>query len=211
MTTSNSPCPWLLKAAAFLNEIGIPARQVDQVSGFLPNVHISKGELEYTASCDVSDLLHEAGHLATVPAQFRSFLDGDVSKGQNRMLKELQSLETGPDSPLYRAVIQCSDPEATAWGWAAGEHLGIPKELRILDHHFDGDGATQRMALGMGHHYGISGLSHAGFCVTRPALVKHMRRPAYPKLLYWAHPVIDPAATTFQVMPLQDLDSSPSP
>lgn len=190
MTNSNSPCPWLLKAVSFLNEIGINTRQVQSIEGFLPNVRITHGELEFTAACDVSDLLHEAGHLATVPEQYRSYMDGDVSGGHKRMFTEISDLALDPDGPLFRAMIQCSDPEATAWSWAVGEHLGIPKELRILDHHFDNGGADQRMGLEMGHHYGINGLSHAGFCVTRPALAAHMKRPAFPELAYWAHPVI---------------------
>jgi hypothetical protein len=184
-----------VKTAAFLNEIGIKTVEVDQVEGFLPHCRINQGGLEYTSSCDVSDLLHEAGHLATVPAQFRHYLDGNVSNGQRRMLEETAEMELDPDEWLNRAVMQSSDPEATAWGWAVGEHLGIPKHLRILDHHFDNEGAFQRLSLDMGSHFGISGLSHGGFCVTRPALEKVMGRPAYPKLLHWLQPAIERAAS----------------
>lgn len=185
-----SICPWLFKTASFLNEVGIQAFEVDHVSGFLPNCRITHGAIQYTRDCDVSDLLHEAGHLATVPEQFRSYLDGDVGAGHKRMLAELQLLNLSPDEKLHRAAMQCSDPEATAWGWAVAEHLGVPVELRILDHHFSNDGATQRLAFGMGYHLGINGLAHGGFCVTRPALEKYMGRPAFPRLLYWVHPEI---------------------
>jgi len=190
-TTQKTACPWLLKAVDFLNDVGLPTRIVDEVSGFLPHIRITQGELECTLLADVSDLLHEAGHLATIPEQFRAYMDGDVGKGQKRMFEEVGKDVRDPDGPLYRAMIQCSDPEATAWGWAAGEHLQIPKELRVLDHHFEDGGADQRMGLEMGYHFGINGLAHAGFCVTRPALAERMGRPAYPKLKYWIHPVIN--------------------
>lgn len=185
------PCPWLQKAAAFLNEIGIKAVEVDRVKGFLPNCRITHGSIEYSRACDVSDLLHEAGHIATVPAQFRSYLDGDVGVGQKRMLDEIKEMDLHPDEKLNRAVMQCSDPEATAWSWAVAEHLEIPSALRILDHHFANDGATQRMSLGMGLHMGVHGLSHGGFCVTRSSLEKFLGRPAYPRMLYWMQPVIE--------------------
>lgn len=184
------PSLWLLKTAAFLNEIGIVTRLVDKIDGFLPCVRIVKGELEFTAQCEVSDILHEAGHIATVPLQFRAYLDGDVSPAQRKMLKEVSDAGTDPDEPLYRAVIQCSDPEATAWGWAAANHIGIPLEMRILDHHFDNGGADQRMGLELGHHFGIHGLSHAGFCVTSRSMAKHTGRPLYPNLAFWTQPVI---------------------
>ena len=186
-----APCPWLQKAAAFLNEIGIKAVEVDQVEGFLPNCRITHGSIEYSSACDVSDLLHEAGHIATVPAQFRSYLDGDVGVGQKRMLGEIAAMDLHPDERLHRAAMQCSDPEAAAWGWAVADHLEIPHELRILDHHFTNDGATHRMSMGMGHHLGIHGLSHGGFCVTRPSLEKYLGRPVFPRLLYWTQPVIE--------------------
>ena len=30
-----------------------------------------------------------------------------------------------PDGPLARAVVQCSDPESTAWKSAAGKEIGL--------------------------------------------------------------------------------------
>jgi len=193
-STTDTPemSPWLRKTVDFLNGIGIVTRQVESIEGFLPCVRIAKGELEFTAQCEVSDILHEAGHIATVPAQFRSYLDGDVSPAQRKMLQEIADAGLHPDEPLYRAVIQCSDPEATAWGWAAAEHIGIPLEIRILDHHFDDAGADQRMGLELGHHFGIHGLSHAGFCVTSRSMAKHTGRPLYPGLAFWTQPVIQP-------------------
>ena len=194
-TTPPSICPWLVKTAAFLNEIGIKTVEVEQVEGFLPNCRITEGGLVYTSACDVSDLLHEAGHIATVPAQFRHYLDGDVSSAHKSMLRDIAEMDLEPDEWLHRAALQCSDPEATAWGWAAGEYLDIPKELRILNHHFEHEGASQRLGLDMGHHMGINGLSHGGFCVTRKMLEKPMGRPAFPRLLHWTQPVIEKATS----------------
>lgn len=59
--------------------------------------------------------------------------------------------ETGvhPDDPLYRAVIQCSDPEVTAWAWATGTELGLPSEEIVRDDEYGGDCETIRLALQM--------------------------------------------------------------
>lgn len=60
--------------------------------------------------------------------------------------------------------MQCSDPEATAWAWAAGVHLGLPPEAVIMDHEYDGEGEGIRLALQLKCYLGINGLTHAGIC-----------------------------------------------
>jgi uncharacterized protein len=91
-----------------------------------------------------------------------------------------------PDSALARACIQCSDPEATAWAWAAGVHLGLdPKEI-VQDDEYGNGGSDIRLMLSMNKYMGINGLAFAGFCVTRPGPLEQMSGlPAYPKLAMW--------------------------
>ena len=113
----------------------------------------------------MSDLLHEAGHLALIPGRFRPGMNGDLSDGFTVMFKALDALDLPPDDPLSRAALQCSDPEATAWAWAAGTALGLPPETIITDDQYDGEGASIRQMLSMRLYLGIHGLIHAGLCL----------------------------------------------
>lgn len=81
--------------------------------------------------------------------------------------------------------MQCSDPEATAWAWAIGKHLGLPDEIIILDSEYDGTGANERLSLGMGAHLGVHGLAHAGFCAASKAYSEITNQPCYPNLAFW--------------------------
>jgi len=179
----------LAAAVTFLNSVGIKTDILPGATGFLEHVRIIEGRLEVDLRCPVSNLLHEAGHLALVPGRWRHLMSGDLSAGMERMFAEAKSLDLEPDSPLSRALVQCSDPEATAWAWAAGAHLGIPPELVILDSEYDGSGAEIRCQLlptltatrRTGGYLGVHGLAHAGFCALREGLPL----PMYPKMIRW--------------------------
>jgi hypothetical protein len=186
---------WVDVTVNFFNSIGLVTTYCDEATGFFPGISVRNGTLAVGPDCVVSDLLHEGGHLAVVPAQFRAYLNGNVGSGLHRMLDEIGALDLHPDDLLYRATIQASDPEVQAWGWACGEHLGIPEDLRILDSEFDGEGAVMRQALSMNCHAGINGLAHAGFCLARR--VRGLEKPAYPKLSHWIQPVIEPGSVTW--------------
>ncbi|WP_207190770.1 hypothetical protein, partial [Enterococcus faecium] len=139
--------------------------------------------------CRVSGLLHEAGHLAITPQMFRPLMDGNISSGQREMLRVVGESNLHPDDSLYRAVIQCSDIEATAWAWAAGRHLGLPGEEIIRTDEYDGEGESIRISLQVGAYIGIHGLAHAGFCAvrSRPGVV------AWPNLKFWTQCAAMPA------------------
>lgn len=170
-----------LEVVTFLKAIGIPVQVVPELGqkGFLPGVLIQGGGLQVTPAGLVSDWLHEAGHVACVPTRFRGGLTGNVSAGVKAMFEQLDPLELDPDHPLMRAALQCSDPEATAWAWAAGCHLGLPPEMIIGNDQYDGDGAEIRAMLQANAYFGINGLVHAGMC-------QSARRPGgYPQLTKW--------------------------
>ena len=158
----------LSRAASFLRAIGIPCEEAPGARGFLEGVRVKDGSLLYDPACLVSNLLHEAGHVATVPVAWRHLLSDDVAVGHRAMFADLERMELlDPDGPLVRAALQCSDPEATAWAWAAGKHLGIPEDEIILDSEYGNDGAGIRLALSLRSYPGINGLAHAGFCAVR--------------------------------------------
>lgn len=185
-------------AAAFLCSIGIACHEVAGVKGFLKGVAVEAGCLLYDPACPVSNLLHEAGHIGTAPLPWRQLMTGDVSRAHRVMFADLERLDLDPDCPLMRAALQCSDPEATAWAWAAGKHLGLPEELIILDSEYDGDGAGIRLALSMGRYAGIHGLAHAGFCSVRAG---GSPLPTYPSLAHWTQPARPPTRCDAEAEP----------
>jgi hypothetical protein len=156
---------WTTVIAAALSDIGIEAVEDGEATGFLKNVAIRRGTIRYRRDADPSNLLHEAGHLACLPPAFRPMADDALSVVYRRMGSAFNSRmeQTGnPDDPLIRAIIQCSDPEATAWAWAFGTRCGVPGDLIILDHEYDGDGDAIRAQLEARRYIGINGLRAAG-------------------------------------------------
>ncbi|MBN3761209.1 hypothetical protein [Burkholderia sp. Ac-20365] len=165
----------------FLNEIGIPVLYEIGATGFSEGCSIRRGALYVDPTCRVSTMLHESGHLAITPRCFRSLMDGNLFAGQREMLRIVADACLHPDEPFYRAVIQCSDPEATAWAWAAGAELGLPGEEIIRDDEYGNDGDSVRLALQLRSYIGVHGLAHAGFCAIR-------NRPGvtgWPHLHFW--------------------------
>lgn len=187
--TKNNYDKDLIKAVEFVRSIGIPVHEKPGATGFLSNIEIVSGQLMADFStCLVSDFLHEAGHLAITPSRYRSWMNDDLAVGQKAMLDDVhaQLERTGDiDCELYRAAIQTSDVEATAWAWAAGKHLGISDEKIILDTDYNGDGRDIRVLLAARQYLGINGLAHAGFCAASQIMAEYLWLPLYPKLLRW--------------------------
>lgn len=177
----------------FFSEIGIRARYEAGANGFSKGCRLDRGELVVDHACRISTMLHEAGHLAITPRCFRSLMDGNLYAGQREMLRMVDDAGLHPDEPLFRAVMQCSDPEATAWAWAAGVTLDLPGEEIIRDDEYGGDGEAIRLALQMRAYIGVHGLAHAGFCAIR----ERNGIAAWPCLNFWTqeagHPATDEA------------------
>ncbi len=152
---------------AFLNWTGIAARYESWASGFSVGCRIDRVTLAVDPACRISTLLHEAGHLAITPRCFRSWMDGNLYAGQRAMLDAVCDTTHHPDDPLYRAVIQCSNPEATAWAWAEGAALGLPGEEIVRNDEYSAEGEAIRLALYMRAYSGVHGLANAGFCSIR--------------------------------------------
>lgn len=183
---ADAPSGSLSRAISFLRSIGIPCEERAGTRGFLTGVRVRCGGLVYDPACPVSNVLHEAGHIATVPLAWRHLLNDDVSVAHRVMFKDIARMNLpDPDAPLMRAALQCSDPEATAWAWAAGKHLGIPDDEIILDSEYGHDGAGIRLALALRGYPGINGLAHAGFCSVRAGAGP---LPVFPALAHWTQP-----------------------
>lgn len=170
---------WNRLIATELAAIGIEAEERSHASGFLDGIRIEKGRILYSPDAPPSNLLHEAGHLAIMPTAFRHLAEDRLSQVFAAMGDALQRRmdETGnPDDPLIRAIMQCSDMEATAWAWAFGVRVGLPHEIIILDEEYGGDGDGVRMQVSHNMYMGINGLRAAG-------MVQSVR--AYPQLCKW--------------------------
>ena len=178
-----------VKVISFLADIGIETRAEKGANGFIPGVLIDKGVIAYDIEvASVADLLHETGHLAITPPEYRPLMSKGLIQGLKLMFDSIEQREIMPDSPMYRAIIQCSDPEATAWAWAAGLHLELPPELIIDSEAYDGTGDEIRSMLQFNAYLGINGLSHGGMCVSSDAVARHRGVEAFPKMLRWLQP-----------------------
>lgn len=150
--------------AAELAAIGLTMIPDDEAQGFLPGIRIDQGALRYAPHALPSNLLHEAGHLAICPESLRHHASGNLSGLWRALGAQFEAWQTGnPDDPFIRACLQCSDPEATAWAYAFGTHIGMSPEEIILDDQYDGAGDAIRLGLQMNAYIGINGLRAAGF------------------------------------------------
>lgn len=166
-----------------LNAIGLPTRIKEGATGFIEGIRIVEGELLVAPDARVSGLLHEAGHIAIAPKRFRHLISDDVDAAMAKMLEAVA--DEHPDSPLHRAVLQCSDAEATAWAFSFGTHLGYSSEFLIRDDEYDGEGEYTRLSLTLRSYLGINGLAAAGFCATSAVVAARLNRPLYPALAFW--------------------------
>lgn len=96
------------RIVAFLREIGLEV-VAGPIAGdtFLPGIRVDAGRLlvDPAALEWPGDLLHEAGHLALVPAERRPATSGDVEV---------------PGVPMGQV-----EPAAMLWSYAAALHLGL--------------------------------------------------------------------------------------
>lgn len=181
--SSNMQCRYAEMVANFLRSIGLSVQVVPGAKGFVDKIALVDGAIHVDPECRASALLHEAGHLAIVPSQFRHLLSGNMYAGTKQMFQELEQMNLEPDNPLERAMMQIGDTEATSWAWAAGKSLGLPDKMIIQNDEYDGDGSILRMQLNARSYLGINGMAQAGFCNVRPN--PYRPRPVYPELAFW--------------------------
>ena len=185
---------WARIACDFVRSIGIPVQLTEEnaalAGGFLPKIQVSAGGLIVDVTqVFPGDILHEAGHLAVIPAVFRPQASGHLEAVHAAMSSHLQEniegLMSCPEDPVCRAIMQADDPESTAWQYAAAQAIGLPDEWLFPEDAFDGEAANTLAALRARQYLGINGLQAAGWTVLR----RNPRRdvPEYPKLAFWLH------------------------
>lgn len=189
--THPSDCDDLAAVVRFLDTIGLPWQWRSGARGFVEHVRIEDGGLLIDPAAHASAVLHEAGHLSILPAEFRPLAQANVDAVNEIMCAQIDWSD--PDSPVCCAAVQCSDPEATAWAWAAGLHLGLSPARIIRDEEYGGDGAEVRLQLLTGRYAGIHGLVHAGLCAAASERFARAQRDmglgvdvrAYPVMTRW--------------------------
>ena len=148
----------------FLREIGLTVSETELGDeAFLPGILVSSGELLIDRSRlkYPGDLLHEAGHLAVVPAEQRTCLSGKVDLG------------AGPMDPYEAAAV--------AWSYAAALHLNLDPRLVLHADGYMGMGERLLSNFQLGVYLGLPPLIDAG--LTRSPL--SAGRGSYPSMIKW--------------------------
>ncbi len=129
------------KIVGFLNEIGIQTIPAEfDRDTFLPGIWVSEGTLliDEKKLAFPGDLLHEAGHLAVVPALLRSRLSDEVLVPD----ADSDDLET----------------QAIAWSFAACIHLQIDPRIVFHENGYDGRSESLLLNFALGVFVGLAGL-----------------------------------------------------
>lgn len=154
------------KCIHFLNNIGISTsfRKIESGS-FLPGLLIEEGciVIDNEALLYPGDILHEAGHIAVVPASRRSLLN-------------------------QQAIVESNDREseemmAIAWSYAACIHLQIDPHIVFHEQGYKGDGKNIVESFQAGYFFGTPMLQWCKMTI-EPKNAKP-GEPAYPQMLKW--------------------------
>jgi hypothetical protein len=127
------------------------------------------------------DILHEAGHMAVIPEVFRPHLSGDVEKSLAPLALEYSVtqqeilLPDGSEDMIQRGLIQCGEPEAQAWSYAAALEAGIDPALVFHADAYEGESESTLLRFSLGQHFGVHGLAAAKMTTIK----------SYPTMLRW--------------------------
>jgi hypothetical protein len=158
----------LIRIVSFLTEIGIAVHfETLDAQPLLPGVDIRNGSLIVDVAKLVwpGDLLHEAGHIAVMPAALRGLMSGELSDG--------------PTAP------HAGEVEATAWAYAAIVAIGLPPEILFHEGGYQGQSQGLIFTYSCGVYPGAVGLAHAGLTVVKHSATGHEQTMIYPRMLKW--------------------------
>lgn len=168
----------------FLEGLGFTIRICPGVNGFLSDIAIVDGELHVARRDDdlAGELLHEAGHLAVLPEQFRSQASGDLS-GVIQLMSDWLDAHAPtlhPDDARVRAILQAGETETVAWSYAAANELGIDTRIPFY-RGFDGEGLDLHAQVASGCYFGVHGLAAAGMS----DIPRRWSTTPFPKMKRW--------------------------
>jgi hypothetical protein len=109
----------LVKVVDYLNLIGIKTKLVmSTATSFFEEIEIVCGELLYTKTVHLGNLLHEAGHIATAPSEMRCLLCRD--------LQEIKIENYNYNDIRYQ---HWTDKAAIGWSLFTALELGLPTSV----------------------------------------------------------------------------------
>jgi hypothetical protein len=154
------------KCIQFLTGIGIPVsfRKIESGS-FLPGLLIEQGciVIDNDALLHPGDILHEAGHIAIVPADRRSLLGQEgIIESKERETEEMMAI---------------------AWSYAACIHLQIDPHIVFHEEGYKGDGKSIVANFQAGQFFGTPMLQWCKMTIEP----RHAQpgEPVYPQMLKW--------------------------
>lgn len=155
--------PLTSRMAGFLTAIGLDTVPTAlSETGFLEGLTISHGVLlvDEGRLAHPGDLLHEAGHLAVIPAQKRKLLYGDV----------------GSDPGEEMAAI--------AWSYAAALYLTIDPSTVFHSRGYSGGSQNILRDFSQGRYFGVPILEWLGLAADKETSAL-LQVPRYPHMLKW--------------------------
>ena len=157
----------LEKCIAFLQTIGIKIiyRQLPTGS-FLPGLSIEDGciIIDKEALLYPGDILHEAGHIAVVPADERSALNAvSIEKRKDRQAEEMMAI---------------------AWSYAACVHLTIDPNFVFHDGGYKKGGSNIADNFAKKQYFGLPMLQWLGLCYDEKNAAGKEVAP-YPAMIKW--------------------------
>ena len=164
---SNASTNLIDRIVSFLTDIGIQVQEeAFAADAFLPGVRIVDGGLRFDRATLrwPGDLLHEAGHIAVVPATWRASLN-DALQGQVEL-------------------PHAGEVEATAWAFAAITHLALDPSVLFHEGGYGGKSAGLILTYSLGIYPGCFGLAQAGMTLIGEDALR-AGLPAYPHMIRW--------------------------
>ncbi len=152
--------------ASFLQEIGIEVQfATEEEPGFLPGIQIVNGGLSIDPDQVLypGDILHEAGHLATLPYHIRCELNGKL-----------------PDIDMHRAA----ELTTLAWSYAAALHLNIPASVVFHEHGYKGESQNLIDNFEQGRPIGLHMLQYRGMAYDEKNAEQFGVKP-FPHMVNW--------------------------
>lgn len=157
----------LNKAIDFLSQIGLQVH-FRNIGGpcFLPGLSITAGEIvvDLEQLKYPGDILHEAGHLAVVPAVERKELNATAI--EKRPMREAEEMM------------------AIAWSYAACVHLDINPRFVFHDEGYKNGGSHIAENFEQGHYFGVPMLQWTGMALEK-IKEDEPEKPVYPAMLKW--------------------------
>lgn len=151
----------------FLRSIGLRVDEENlEAPGFLPGIAIRDGGLvvDRARLQWPGDLLHEAGHLAVMPATLRPLQTGALHDCEH--------------------VPHAGEAEATAWAYAAACATGLPAAELFHEGGYHGCGPRLATTYRCGVYPGLHGLMQAGMA-HGIAQARELGTQPYPHMLRW--------------------------